>query len=148
MNKTLREIVLRRHLSAQTRLDEMRQQLLSETFDRPVPQRPRQFVGADIIGTAMISLWRELFWRARHAWAGLALVWLALLAVNLVICDTRPDDATRADSGQGAIQALLRDEQQLRTELAEIAPAEPLAAPPTPPRPRSERRVATTNSCA
>ena len=85
---------------------------------------------------------RELFWPCPQAWAGLAAVWLVILAVNFATRETTPRNfARQAAPPSPEMLMVLRQQQLLLAELVERP--EPRAAdrPKTvPPRPRSDRR--------
>jgi hypothetical protein len=80
--------------------------------------------------------WRELFWPAPQAWAGLAAIWLAILGVNFATWDPAPMDfARRTPPAAPLLRELLKEQQQLFAELVgpmEMSKAErskPAAAP-------------------
>lgn len=83
-----------------------------------------------------------LLWPHPKAWAGLAAVWLVILAVNFTTRETAPTlEARRVAPLSPDTLRLLKQQQQLLAELSgqpELRDADrPKAAPP---RPRTERR--------
>ncbi len=86
--------------------------------------------------------WRELFWPAPQAWAGLAAVWLVILGMNLATPEPAPQRlAHRAAPATPQTRELLKEQQLLFAEL--IGPvARPRAERPKTPalQPRSQRR--------
>jgi hypothetical protein len=81
-------------------------------------------------------VWRELIWPSRHAWAGMAALWVVMLAVNGRLSDHRITDAS-ASSTQDMMQAW-EEQNRVLAELTQPAFVPP-AAPPILPRPRSDR---------
>jgi anti-sigma factor RsiW len=83
-------------------------------------------------------LWGELIRPSRHAWAGMAALWVLMLAVNAQLSDHRSSGAgARASSSQDMIQAWV-EQNRVLAELTQPALTLP-AAPPDLPRPRSQR---------
>jgi hypothetical protein len=83
-------------------------------------------------------LWGELIRPSRHAWAGMAALWVLMLAVNAQLSDHRAGGAgARASSSQDMIQAWV-EQNRVLAELTQPAFTVP-AAPPDLPRPRSQR---------
>ena len=78
------------------------------------------------------SWWRELFWPCPQAWAGLAAVWVLILALNSVTREPAP--AAQSPNAPRAPEVLmaLRDHRRLLAELIE-SPME--VEPPKPPVP-------------
>jgi anti-sigma factor RsiW len=83
--------------------------------------------------------WDELLWPSRYAWTGMAVLWVAMLAINAQLSDHRTYDAgRRAPSSLAMIQAWA-EQNRVLAELAQ--PAFGLPAPPHYiARPRSQRR--------
>jgi hypothetical protein len=85
----------------------------------------------------------DVFWPARRVWAGLAAVWLLILAGNLSLREPPPaSSATSASSSREAI-ASFRDQQKILAELLPdlSAPRETTQQKPFLPKPRTERFV-------
>ena len=84
---------------------------------------------------------REVFWPWRRVWAGLAAVWILLLAANVSMHNPSRAIAAKSDPTPEMIQAW-RQQERLLAEL--IGPNETRAAAPPRtflPQPSSERRV-------
>jgi hypothetical protein len=99
--------------------------------------------GRELALLAAVRLWlRELLWPAPQAWAGLAAVWLVLLAVNLTTREPASANLARfAAPATPVRRELLSEQHQLFAEL--VGPPEPRPADrPKPPasQPRSQRR--------
>ena len=94
---------------------------------------------------AGLTLWRELIWPCRHAWSGMAALWLVLLAVNARVTDAPKVPMTTATgTPAGGIQ-LFEEQRRVLVELTgplELPPAEPSQRSRPRPRPRSERILA------
>ena len=83
----------------------------------------------------------EVFWPWRRVWAGLAVVWILLLAANVSMHKPSQVVAAKSNPTPEMIQAW-RQQEQLLVEL--IGPNETRAAAPPKsflPRPSSERRI-------
>jgi hypothetical protein len=102
----------------------------------PNPQRLRLRLGLGLGMRLWRIVWRELIRPSRHAWAGMAALWVVMLAVNGRLSDHRMIDAG-ASSAQDMMQAW-EEQNRVLAELTQPAFAVP-AAPPILPRPRSER---------
>ena len=140
--KTPREILLNRHAPANEKLDAIRQKALraaAEVNRRTVPGRKFTFAAA--VFHALTVPFRELILPARHIWAGLAAVWMALAIFNFLHADHR--ETVVAKTAVPAMEMRLAFQEQQRL-LAEILGQPPAAAPTEPPRrdhqPRSDRR--------
>jgi len=144
--RTPREILLRRHLSANPKLDDVRTKAVSAALSHaPRAERPAGRAGPWPVGAARAA-WRELIRPCRGAWAGIAALWLAMWAINWGLSDT-PQAARNAPPASAAAWFEALAEQ--RRLLAELIPPASAASPrpespPRHPRPRSERRSETT----
>jgi len=83
------------------------------------------------------SWWRELFWPCPQAWAGLAAVWVLILALNSVTREPAP--AAQSPNAPRAPEVLmaLRDHRRLLAELIE-SPMEVEPPKPSVPGPRTQ----------
>ena len=83
-----------------------------------------------------------LLWPNPKAWAGLAAVWVAILAVNFAAHDPLPvREACNATPPSPQLREMLKQQEQLLAEL--VGPIERPAAgrsKPVAPQPRSQRR--------
>lgn len=141
--RTPREMLFARHRQAEPKLDAVRQRALA-ALQAPAPRpaaAPRHRAG-QWLGTMLRTAWWELIWPARRAWAGLAVLWLAVLGANLEMNATSPGVPAGRSTPP---RELARAFEEQRRVLAELLPAAQTPPPPTvhPPqpadRPRSER---------
>lgn len=134
--KTPREILLSRHEAAETRLDQIRRDVLADLRREENPVRE-----APLLIAAALKLWRELVLPSRVAWAGIATGWVVIGVLNLtqgkeLSTATRPSAATRQE-----LRAAWEQRRVLMLELA-LLPTSESAEPPKPNlRPRSARRA-------
>src|SRR5260221_7112189 len=108
--KTPREILFERHHQAGPGLDAVRQKALDAL---PAPE--------DITrahpGAVLKKVWLELIWPSRRAWAGMAALWLAVLAANLEMKATSlAVPATRSAAGRELVRAF-EEQRRLLAEL-------------------------------
>lgn len=150
--KTPREILLERHRQAESKLDVVRREVLAEIGakealnDRRLAsaQFKRSGTGAGV-AALVHKLWLELVWPYRRAWAGLAVLWVGVLAANLEMKAGSPRVPVIA---RGVDRALAQAVEEQRRVLAELLP--PARFAPIEPgrpnaRPRSERAVGWRN---
>jgi len=163
--KTPREILLGQHREAEAKLDEVRRKVIGSLqkssckFMAGVDPSPRPLrreegepsasgskggVGvhsALFIWAVLRRVWLELIWPSRRAWAGMAAVWLVVLAANLDMKASSP----RAPVARAApSRELVRAAEEQRRLLAELLPpGKPAAIQVSRPGagPRSERQV-------
>ena len=133
--RTPRQILFERHLDAIPQLDRIRATVLSSNlprFDETTKHRERNLIAA-----ILLKPWRELISPCRRAWAGLTVVWLALLAINLATSEKQQDGRPKASSAE--VAAALEQRRQLLAELFHPRPAAPPEPPPKrPPQARSQ----------
>ena len=118
--KTPREILLERHRQAEGRLDEVRRQVLTglpaaRNVEAGEPGRSAEHR----LPAALRKIWLELIWPSRRAWAGLAALWLIVLAVNLEMKAAFP--VARA-AGQVPASEVVQAFAEQRRVLAELLP--------------------------
>ncbi len=84
---------------------------------------------------------RQALWPCPQAWAGLAAIWVVVLALNFTMRDSSPSVATIAPARSSQLLMAFSEQKRLLAEL--IGGAEPMLPPPpkrVAPRPRTERR--------
>ena len=119
--KTPRELLLKRHEAALPNLDALRAAAL--------PARSQ----LSTFNPQPASLWKRLFGPNPLAWAGLAAVWLVLLAVNRNGSEPATSTASHANQpSEAAVAEIVRENRRQMAELLNLD--EPQAAP----TPRSE----------
>ncbi len=119
--KTPRELLLKRHEAALPKLDALRAAAL--------PARSQ----LSTLNSQPASLWERLFGPNPLAWAGLAAVWVLLLAVNRSGSEAATSSASRASQpSEAAVAEIVRENRRQMAELLNLD--EPQAAP----TPRSE----------
>jgi len=141
--KTPREILLNRHQTAETRLDQIRREAVRVAADvnrRSSPVRELTFAATAF--RPLVILWRELVLPSRMAWAGIAAVWLVIGIMNL----TKSDQTTTVAGAPSATPQDLRvareQRRELMLELALLPTTEPTERPKLNLQPRSDRRSA------
>ena len=127
--KTPRELLLKHHQAAETKLDAVRAHALA-TISVDAPVGSRGFMG---------QLWQELFWSCRRVWFGLGAAWAVILVMNVATTDHAAVVAKRTEPPAREMMAVMGQRELLRAELGvTMNPA--AEALPTLPRPRSDRR--------
>lgn len=137
--KTPREILLARHRAVNTKLDQIRREVVDDIRrrERSADARPEERVNRPFLAAAALKLWRELVWPSRGKWAGLAAVWLVILGYNL---GSSEDSVAVAGGTAAPVQELRTVLRQYNQRMAEFAllPAGEAAAPSKQnPQPRS-----------
>jgi hypothetical protein len=138
--KTPREILFERHRKAEPKLDAVRRKALAAlpaagSVNNAHFNTPGAFHRARaVLGKA----WLELIWPSRRAWAGMAVLWLVVMAANLEMKATTNVPAARSAHTRELARAF-EERQRLLAEL--LLPASPPPATParSDPGPRSER---------
>lgn len=139
--KTPREILLKHHAPANEKLDAIRRKAIrvaAEVNRQGAPDR--EFTFAATVWHALTTPFRELIWPARRIWAGFALVWLAIVAVNLADSDRGEIAESKSKSLQSGTLMAWEQEQKLCRDLLGPADAYEADKPKSvSPKPRSER---------
>jgi len=142
--KTPREILLKRHQSANAKLDQLRREVLSTMFSRPIRALRRDCRKEKPLAVrALFVVWRELIWPCRRAWAGMAALWLVLLGINRGLSE--PPKAARSahTASAPALFEALEEQRRLLAELIPPGNGQPAEPPRRNPRPRSDRHSET-----
>lgn len=139
--KTPRELILARHQAAVPKLQEISPEDLAG-YARASAARP---VGSRQLGARrwfpVIRLWEESLWPWRQAWLGMAAVWCVILLVHVSTRDIPTMARAKMPAPSPEVLTLLREQNQILTQLLEPAALPPPAAPKIP-GPRSEQRPA------
>ena len=88
------------------------------------------------------NCWRELIWPCRHAWAGMAVLWLVMWGINLGLSGGQKNVIAAGSGSAPAMWQAIEEQRQLIAELIPPASSSQPAEPPrrNNPRPRSERQ--------
>jgi hypothetical protein len=116
---------------------EWREEILREGRRADVPEK---IWDADTTSLPKLNWLAQIFWPSPAAWAGLAAVWLLILAVDFSIRDKTPVAAEKFAPQTAEVVMQLRQQQRLLAEL--MGPRDTSDADrskPLAPRPRSER---------
>ena len=86
--------------------------------------------------------WRELLWPCPQAWAGLAAVWVLVVAVNFATPESKPGfEARRVTPPSPQMRQVLKEQKQMLAELGELPEKlETNHSKRSSPQPRSQRR--------
>ena len=124
--KTPREILLERHQAIEPRLDALRREVLVNQWE-PVTTH------------LLTRFWQELFWSCRRTWISLAVVWVALLLINLSQREPASSRGRQSPPSPMTMMAF-RDQEALLQELLadRTPPVEAVPTRPFEPKPRSE----------
>jgi hypothetical protein len=138
--KTPREILFERHRQAEPKLDAVRRKALASLPAAGSVISPHSNTRAAFhrARAALRKAWLELIWPSRRVWAGMAVIWLVVLAANLEMKTTTNVSAVRSAHTRELARAF-EERQRLLAEL--LLPASPPPATParSDPGPRSER---------
>lgn len=140
--KTPREILFERHRQAEPRLDEVRRQALAELTAASREDGLRRSRSERLLK----KIWLELIWPSRRAWAGMAALWLALLAANFGMKATAASSTAGRSAHRGELVQALEEQRRLLAELLPISKPPPVEPPRPGSRPRSQR-VALFKNC-
>jgi hypothetical protein len=145
--KSPRKMLLARHRAIEPKLDDIRRIIVGNLSIKDDPahtaRTTRTFSGrlVSLLTDFPQAIWAELILPSRWIWAGLASVWVVLLAANFSMRD--PVTATLAKSPPSPdVLTAFRQQEQFVSEL--IGPDNPPVGEvekPYSPRPASERRM-------
>ncbi len=130
----------------------------ADDFEKQVERQPMRQMPADwraeILGAAASSVprhaapntkrtswWRELLWPCPQAWAGLAAVWVVILAINFSTRERGEIVAQKTEPPSQQEMMAMEEQKRIMAKLRGTFD-EPAEQPKTfVPRPRGERRV-------
>lgn len=141
--KTPREILLERHRDAEAKLDAIRKEAVAEFTAAPARESAERFS----ISYAARRLWSGLIQPYRRIWAGLAAVWVVILALNLAAGggDSVPKmTEARMRPPEPEVAEALREQKQLMAELLGQNTPLPVVPPKIPGRRGELRREDST----
>jgi len=132
--KTPREVLLQQHQAANSKLDRIRNDVVSQVTKTTTSVEQGTFT------EILHKSWRQLIWPKPQAWAGVAALWVLIFALKLSTHEAS-QVVTRKSSVSPEAIAEVRQQKLFFAELVGIAerPAT-VSANPVLPRPRSERR--------
>jgi hypothetical protein len=114
--KTPREILMAHHRAAEPKLDAIRRAVVAGELNSKATKEQSwaQSLVAWFLG-GFNTLWRELILPSQRVWAGLAAVWVLIIAANVV----QRDHSTAAFTTTSSAPAMMtfRDQQRLLNEL-------------------------------
>jgi hypothetical protein len=132
-----REILLSRHISANSRLDAIRVQVVAAECR----QSPRPTL---TVNHTCVAPWHARFWPSPWAWAGLAAVWMLTIILHILAFSgvKQLEMARSSRFPPAAIEMALAEQRVLMSELARNPSRHETSPPHDPvlPRPRSERK--------
>ena len=145
--KTPREILLARHQAAEPKLDAVRHAVVMELYAKT--QRSEDAKVSETSGVfaslrlCVKKLFRELIWPCHRAWAGLAVVWLAVLAFNTYHVERGTTIVVKSAPARSEMRLAFQEQRRVLAEIIGPKPRAVIAKPPRRPntQPRSERRA-------
>jgi hypothetical protein len=132
--KTPHDILFERHQDSKPKLDMIRSDVVALCREA---RRPAPF--GNILKTFLLLLWRELIMPSRRTWAGLAVTWVLILAVNVALRDPGQPSSSIKVSAPDLMS--FQDQQKMLNELLadRSLPVDGDRRQSFSPRPRSER---------
>ena len=138
--KTPREILLTRHQSANTKLDDRRTKALSTAFSKaPCTARTGQ-MESRLPVRAALAVRRELIWPCRRAWAGMAALWVVMWGINCGLSGAKKAAPGAPSVSATALFETLEEQRRVLAELIPPASSQPAEPPRRNPQRRSDRR--------
>jgi hypothetical protein len=139
--KTPREILLKRHQSAEPKLDRMWDQSLAPSVAAVCNRRDSK---RNLLPTAVWTLWRELVLPSRRIWAGLACAWVLIAVLNLASSEPSTKVASQPKPRSGEELRALIEQRRMFAQLIGPLSEPAYTRKRTSPGPRSDRAVQTS----
>jgi hypothetical protein len=132
--KTPREILLKRHKSAEPKLDQVWNESLSTKLrSEGAPARENVFLAVIRI------LWRELVLPSPRIWAALTCAWVVIAVLNLASSGPATEVASQAKPPSREEVRALIEQRQMLAQLIGSLPEPTYTQKHTSPGPRSDR---------
>ena len=134
--KTPREIILAQHRAAEPKLDAIRRLAVAELNHQDTKAQSWMAVFVSWCLRGSNVFWSDLILPSRRTWAGLAAVWLLIVAVNV----TERDHSSAGKFASAPTMMSLREQQRWMNELFADRTVATDAEPPKTfsPKPRTE----------
>lgn len=140
--KTPRQILCEQHAPADVELERIQAQVLAMEFRR---ESKAVEAAANLNAIRLLfspAVWVEVFRPARQIWAGFALVWVAIVAVNLSMEPLNIRGAKLNSTPSSDLAVTYREQQRLLAELTEPAIKSITERPrPSVLKPQSQRKT-------
>jgi hypothetical protein len=137
--KTPREIILERHRAAEEKLNAISAEELASVSRASAEVQTRSNITA-LFHDVIEGFWHQAIWPWRRVWAGLAAIWIGILALHLASGELpHSSRAEMAETRNPQVLSALREQNKLMVQLLD-PPAAPAPEPPNHSGPRSEQR--------
>ena len=133
--KTPREILFSRHQTAAPKLDAIRREVVEELNNKETKEQSLSAFFVASLLRCPNKFWRELVLPARRIWAGFAVSWLIIVAVNFADADRTNYSEAKLKSPPVNMMLALQQQEKLLAEFndPEITDADkPKHAAPKP----------------
>jgi hypothetical protein len=139
--KTPREILFGRHQAIELKLDTIRQSTVAAVCDRRASTNAAHERRSQTAATtALLTLWRELFFPCRRIWTGLAAVWILIFTVNFSLRDDTGGGAGKTVQSVEIIMSLQAQQRWMNELFADrLTPPDADRPRNFTPKPRSEK---------
>jgi len=132
--KTPRELLFERHRKAESKLDAIRREVLTEFVQTEPMVERRQTPPAFSFSLLAAKLWRELVWPCRRIWAGMAAAWMLILGLHVA---AGSGEASRMSVNQVSkpgpeVVAAVRERRELMAQLLDPFTSLPVERPKVP----------------
>jgi hypothetical protein len=134
--KTPREILLSRQRAVAPKLDAIRHSIVSALNNQATKQPSSDNFFVALFLRCSNKVWQELILPSRRIWAGLATVWLVILAIHFA---QRDDSPSVRISAPPVLMSVGEQQRWLNQLLADRLPVTEMEPPKTfSPKPRTE----------
>ena len=135
--KTPRELILGHHQSAESKLKAIGAKDLAD-YARSAATASAERRPSFSLACVARQFWREALWPWRRAWIGVVAGWVVILALDLGTHDTPITASARPSRPNPEVMAVLKQQEQLLTQLLGTGTARPSRARVPGPRSAAE----------